>query len=48
MKTNIKFIRQSEVRDIFSFLDENAEIDYIDFPRTMEMSLIEVEDYLNQ
>lgn len=47
MKTNIEFVRQNEVNDIFSFLDENGNIDYISFPRTMEMTIEDVNNFLN-
>jgi len=47
MKTQIKFTRSNEINDIFSFIDDNNEIDYISFPRTMDMSIEDVADYLN-
>ena len=47
MKTNIKHLRQNSINDIFQFIDENGGIDYISFPRTMEMSISDVECYLN-
>lgn len=47
MITIIKHLRQNEINDIFEFIDNNGEIDYISFPRTMEMSISDVECYLN-
>ncbi len=47
MATEIKFVRQTEIHDIFSFVDENGETNYTSFPRTMEMTLDDVESYLN-
>jgi hypothetical protein len=47
MKTQITFVRSDEVNDIFSYIDESGEIEYTKFPRTMEMTVTEVEDYLN-
>lgn len=48
MKTNIIFLRQNAVNDIFQYTDENGDIDYISFPRTMEMTKEDVEQYLNE
>lgn len=47
MKTQIKYIRSNGVNDIFSFIDENGLEDFIKFPRSMEMTESEVEEYLN-
>ncbi len=47
MKTNIIFLRQNAVNDIFQYTDENGKIDFISFPRTMEMTKEDVEQYLN-
>ena len=47
MKTQITFIRSDEVNDIFSYIDENGEVEYTKFPRTMEMSLEDVENFIN-
>jgi len=47
MKTQIKFTRSNEINDIFSFIDENNEIDYISFPRTMDINIEDVINYLN-
>lgn len=44
---NVQFVRQDEINDIFSYTDENNEVQYTKFPRTMEMSCKEVEDFLN-
>ncbi len=47
MKTQIEFIRSNEINDIFKFIDENKEIDYISFPRTMDMKIEDIINYLN-
>lgn len=47
MKTEIKFLYQNEVNDVFSFTNENGDTDYISFPRTMGMSVEDVDNYLN-
>ena len=46
MKTNVKFLRSNEIEDIFSF-EENGAIDYVKFPRSMEMTKEEVEAHIN-
>jgi hypothetical protein len=45
--TNIQFVRNNEVNDIFSYLDKNNELQYTYFLRTMRMSIEDVKNYLN-
>ena len=47
MKINIVKIRSNEIEDIFSYRDDNNEEQIVRFPRTMEMTEEEVEEYLN-
>jgi hypothetical protein len=45
--SNIQFVRSNEVNDIFSYIDENNDLQYINFPRTMGMSTNDVFEHLN-
>lgn len=44
----VRWIRQNEVNDIFEVTYENGEIDYIYYPRSMEVSAKELEEELNE
>jgi len=44
---NVQYLRYDEINDIFSYIGEKNEVKYISFPRTMEMNVIDVENYLN-
>ena len=43
----VKYIRSNEINDIFSFIDKNGSEEIIKFPRTMEMSISDVEEHIN-
>lgn len=45
--TNVKFLYQNEINDIFSYIDEDKEVQYTSFPRSMGMTAEEVSQYLN-
>lgn len=47
MVTDVKFIQQNEVNDVFSYIDEDGHKQYTSFPRSMYMTEGEVEDFLN-
>jgi glycosylphosphatidylinositol transamidase (GPIT) subunit GPI8 len=44
----LKFVRQDEVNDIFSYINCGGEIEYLKFPRSMAMTVKDVEDYLKE
>ena len=44
----VKFVRQDEVDDIFSYIDCTGEVEYLKFPRTMEMTVQDVDDWLSE
>ncbi len=46
MMTNVKYLRSNEIDDIFSFTNEKKEMDYIKFPRSMDMNVNDVIDHL--
>lgn len=46
MEANVQYLRSNEINDIFSYTNEKNETEYITFPRTMEMSIIDVENYI--
>lgn len=45
--TNIEHIRSNGVNDIFKFINDKGEEDLIKFPRTMEMRVDDVSEWLN-
>jgi len=47
MKVDVKYIRSNGINDIFSYHNEDGTLEYIQFPRTMEMNLEEVEEHIN-
>jgi hypothetical protein len=47
MNTKVQFIRQDEVNDIFSYIDVNNKLQFTRFPRSMQMSVEDVEDFIN-
>lgn len=47
MKINVTKVGQNEKEDIFSYRDEFNEEKIIKFPRTMEMTEQEVEEFIN-
>jgi len=42
----VKFVRQDEVNDYFSYVNCEGETEYLKFPRTMEMNVSDVEQWL--
>jgi glycosylphosphatidylinositol transamidase (GPIT) subunit GPI8 len=48
MVNHVKYVRSDEVNDIFSYVDKEGEVDYLKFPRTMEMNVNGVEEWLEE
>jgi hypothetical protein len=47
MKVDVKYVRSNELEDIYSYRTEEGKLEYTKFPRTMEMTVREVYDYIN-
>jgi hypothetical protein len=48
MLNYVKYVKSNEVNDIFSYINMEGEVEYLKFPRTMEMNVKLVEEWLEE
>ncbi len=44
----VKYVMSGVLNDIFSYVDKEGEVYYLKFPRTMEMNVNGVEEWLEE
>ena len=48
MLNYVKYVRSNEVNDIFSYINCEGKTEYLTFPRSMEMTVESVDEWLSE
>lgn len=44
----VKYVRSNEVNDIFSYINCEGKTEYLTFPKSMEMNVNDLDEWLNK